>query len=98
MTKADRCRATTVLTNLGDLGARVKLPIGGAGRMTAGNLTLDAVELIAPIRPLTQVTFSALTYASQLTLGMHYDRRVLSGEEAGDLLRMFVARLQAAGA
>jgi hypothetical protein len=88
-----RAVATTVLTNIGNL-------IGLAatrrhGRYTAGNVTLTGIEGVPPVRPHTNATFAAASYANRLTISMRYDPRRLSAADAGDLLDTFVAQLLA---
>ncbi len=79
------CRATSVLTNLGAPMDRVKLP-RNQGKIVAGNLTLDDFDLIVPLRPLTPVGFAALRYAGVQRLGMHFDPRQISRENANQLI------------
>ncbi|QDU25124.1 acyltransferase PapA5 [Anatilimnocola aggregata] len=98
MTDDQRCRATTVLTNLGDPYSQVPLPRDETGHLQAGDVTLAAIELIPPLRPFTQVAFSIVTYAAKLHIGLHYDRCILTAAQASELLGAFAATIQAAEA
>jgi hypothetical protein len=50
MTRADRCKATCVFTNLGAPLARVPLPRNN-GRIAAGDVILESIDALAPLRP-----------------------------------------------
>lgn len=88
-----KCQATATMTNAGELLAESSLP-RHEGRLVAGNLTLAAIDFLAPIRPLTCASFSACTYAGRLSLSLQYDPRAISADLAGQLLQGLVERLQ----
>jgi hypothetical protein len=89
----DRCLATTVLSNMGDSTRDMAL-LRRDGRIIAGNMTLEAIEIVPPIRPLTHATFCVLFYAGQLTAAVQYDARRFTREEGSALLRSFVERVE----
>jgi len=89
MTKADRCTATCVLTNLGAPLAKVPLP-REEGRLVAGNVVLETLDVLPPFRPRTQAAFAVFRYARRLRITMHYDPRSLAADQAEDLLATFV--------
>lgn len=85
MVKADRCAATTVLSNVGLPLAKAPLPRRD-GRLVAGNLTLEAMDLMTLVRPLTCIAFVVFRYAGRLNITAHWDQRVLSADDANDLM------------
>ncbi|MCE9546082.1 MAG: hypothetical protein K8T25_11250, partial [Planctomycetia bacterium] len=90
----DKCLTTCVLTNLGETWRHSKLA-GTDGRLTAGNVTLRHMEVMAPVRPLTNLGIGVFTYAGRLGLTIHYNSQALTAEDAELLLAKFVARLKA---
>jgi hypothetical protein len=91
--RANRHTVSCIFSNLGKLFLRSPLP-WQAGRIVAGNMTLDSFEVVAPVRPCGCVTFVTSIYADQLTITLHYDPRPLTREQAADILNGFVRRLQ----
>lgn len=89
MQKNCECMATSVLTNLGRPFANSHLPRQD-GKIVVGGVVLEAVEVLAPLRPYTCASFSLTTYADQLSIVLHYDIRVLSQNQAEDLLNTYV--------
>jgi len=92
--RAPRCAMSCIFSNVGRLFEHSPLPRRGSN-LAAGNLTLEASEIVAPIRPYTCAAFVAATYANRLTITLHYDPRPLSHDQATDLLETFLRRLQA---
>jgi len=90
-TKADRPAVTCVLTNVGTALARVPLP-RREGRIVAGNVVLEGMDCLAPIRPYTSAAFTLFKYAHKLNVTLHYDPRPLSPGQAEDLLDTFMRR------
>ena len=93
LTRARRCYATGVFANLGEVFADAPLP-RRQGRLITGRLVLEEVHSTPPVRPLTGVALSLLSYAGRMTLDLNYDRHHLTAEAAGQLLRQLVARLR----
>lgn len=89
----DRCLATSVLSNLGDLENETVLP-RREGRIAAGNMTLERVELLPPVRPMTHASFGAVSYAGRLTVSLTYDPHRFSRHDSRELLGCFVRRIQ----
>ena len=81
--------ATSVLTNLGRPFANSLLPRQD-GKIVAGDIVLEAVEGVVPLRPHTCAGFALTTYADQLNIVLHYDLRVLTQNQAEDLLNTYV--------
>lgn len=91
-----RCRATCVLTNLVEPLRDWPGAKDASGRIVSGGLTLESLEMFAPIRPQTQAAFTALSYAGRLNLLLHYDRSAMPAIAAADLLRRFAEGVQGA--
>jgi len=87
-----RCTATGVFTNLGRLLAHCPLA-DEQGKVVIGDVTLDAIDVVSPWRPLTPVGLAAWTYAGRLSFTLHCDGRVLPPEEARAFLDDFLAGL-----
>lgn len=92
--RAPHCMASCVLSNVGRLFVQSPLPRSD-GRVVAGNVILESVDIVAPIRPYTCASFVAITYAGRLAITLHYDPRPLTGPQAADLLDTFLTRLRA---
>lgn len=84
-----RCPFSTVLTNLGPVLAASPLPRNDR-RLVVGDLVLDDVEFIPITRSLQCLGLAVSTYAGRMTLGMRYDSRVLSGEQARHLMELYL--------
>ncbi len=81
--------SSVFFANLGRLFARSPLP-KSEGRLISGNLTLERIEIVSPLRPKNCVSVAASFYAGRLGLTLHYDSRVLSEEQAGNLFYRFL--------
>jgi hypothetical protein len=88
-----RCQATATLTNIGEVLAKSSLPQRD-GRHVVGNLVLDGVDFLPPIRPFTCVSFSACTYAGRLALSLHYDHQGLSADSAERLMQLLIKQVK----
>jgi NRPS condensation-like uncharacterized protein len=93
MVRGDRCAATAILTNLGVFLSNAPLTTRD-GRLVAGNVVLEDIDMLAPLRPYTYAAFSVLTYASQLRIAVHYDPCMLGAREAEALLDAFLTQLR----
>jgi hypothetical protein len=89
----DRCLATSVLSNLGHLAGGTRLPRRD-GQIVAANVTLQRVELLPPLRPMTHASFGAVSYAGRLNLSLSYDPRYITPQDGRQLLRGFTQRIQ----
>ncbi|MDB4757156.1 hypothetical protein OAG56_07245, partial [Mariniblastus sp.] len=88
LARTDRVAASVLVTNLGEPFKRLRLPRDGVGRIEMANLKLQGFDLIAPLRPNTQVAFAIFRYAGNVMLSMTYDNRVLDEAEAQELFNM----------
>jgi len=91
-TRAPQCSMSCIFTNLGKIFAHSPLP-RQTGRLIAGNVTLESIDVVAPNRPYTCVSFAASIYANRLAVTLHYDPRPLTDVQAGELLDAFIERL-----
>ncbi len=91
--KRDICRATSVVTNLGAPFERVKLARVD-GKLQAGNLILEGVRLIVPLRPKTAVGFAVLRYAGRQVLCLHFDPRQIDQEMAQKIMDLVLQDLR----
>jgi NRPS condensation-like uncharacterized protein len=89
----EEIRSTCVLTNLGQLGQRLRLPTNQQGEVLVAGNRLTQVEVAAPIRYGTAAAFAVYVYRRQLTITMNYDRTSLSRDQAESLLQQFTDRL-----
>jgi hypothetical protein len=91
----NRCFATVVLTNMGEasrrLGARFPRD---AGRLCVGNLRMDEVYGVPPIRRKTHAGFAITMYAGRLTVSLRWDPAKFDTLGADELLNCYVDRLK----
>ncbi len=85
-----RCMSTAVLSNLGVQLDETPLP-RRRGRIMAGNVMLAQIEFFPPVRPFTRVAVGAVTYAGELNIAVHYDRRSLAVATGDRFLRDLLA-------
>jgi hypothetical protein len=86
---------TAVLASVGDV--RRHVPPGfpqSHGRLLAGNVRVDRVDGVAPIRPNSAIAISFGTYAGEMIFNMRADASVFSDRDADALLDSFVAGLE----
>ncbi|HEY2839609.1 MAG TPA: hypothetical protein VGJ26_10690, partial [Pirellulales bacterium] len=81
----DRCMASAVLSNLGPQLDKAPLP-RRQGRIVIGPATLDDIEFLPPIRPLTRMALGVITYGGELTVSLQYDASCLSNDSAQSFL------------
>lgn len=83
-----RCRVSGIFSNLGRPMSRSPLPRKD-GLLVAGDLVLERMDGVVPFPPHACVTFTAIEYARQLSMTLHFDPRVVSPDKADDLMNMF---------
>jgi len=83
------CRATAVLSNLGQIWEKLPLPKTEDEKLQVGDAVLDTVDASPPLRFGTQIAFSILTYSGKLRSTMRYDSQILTAIEAESFLQMF---------
>ncbi|HUT94659.1 MAG TPA: condensation domain-containing protein [Thermoguttaceae bacterium] len=89
---ADRCLASCVLSNLG-MPLRDSPLADAHGRVTAGNVEVEEIELLPPVRPLTSAAFGAATLGGRLTVSLLADQRALGAGGGEELLALYAQRL-----
>jgi hypothetical protein len=88
-----KCSATAILTNLGRPFADSKL-MGPDGKLRIGDVTLESLETLPPVRPKTSASFSINYYGGELSVTLRYDSTVFTPETALNLLERFTAQIQ----
>jgi hypothetical protein len=94
-----RCLSTAVLSNVGDPTRRftARLP-RCKGRVVAGNLVLEGITGVPPLRPKTRAAIIIITYRRQLTVSMRCDPYLFRPEDTRERLSIYVDRLRNAAA
>jgi NRPS condensation-like uncharacterized protein len=87
-----RCQATAVLTNPGRVFQKSPL-CNKQHQIVLGNTILESLDFVAPVRPKTNITVAAFTYADQLNFTLHYDPHIVSESLAQILCDDFIQRL-----
>ena len=95
MIRAPVCLASAVMSNIGDPTRRfaARLPRHD-GRLVVGNLLLDDITGVPPLRPHTRATFSVFAYRRRLTISLRCDAAHLSDGDTEQLLELYVRRLR----
>ncbi len=88
-----KCSATAILTNLGRPFADSKLT-GSDGKLRVGDITLESVETLPPVRPKTSAIFSVNYYGGSLSVTLRYDSTVFTRDTARNLLERFTTQIQ----
>ncbi len=94
-----RALATVIFSNLGDPTRRftARFP-RKEGRLVCGNLTLEDVTGIPPIRPKTRAALLILSYNLKLTINLRCDPHRFTSSDTQQLLSLYTSRLQAIAA
>lgn len=90
--RGNRCNSSAVFTNLGKLLSRTGLPKEG-NSLVCGDIRLDKIEILAPLTPYTCAAFAAGWLGNQLSITLHHDPRVLSSEDARELLDLLTGQI-----
>ena len=91
----ETCTATAVLSNVGDPAKRftARFPRVG-GRVVMGNLVLEQITGVPPMRPGTRVSISIFSYLRQLTISVRCDPRYFGLEDTRDLTYLYADQLR----
>ena len=91
----ETCIATAVLSNVGDPAKRftARFPRVG-GRVVMGNLVLEEITGVPPMRPGTRATFSIFSYLRKLTISARCDPRYFGLQDTQALTHMYVDQLR----
>lgn len=95
--KEDTCCGTALLTNLGDPTRRFhsRFP-RERGLIRVGNLLLENIVGIAPLRPLTRAIFDVFTYGNRLSLALRCDPHFFTEDDSNALVDLFARELEKA--
>lgn len=89
------CLATAVLSNAADPSRRFTAKFRrDAGRIVAGNLTLESITGVPPLRPKTRATFSISQYQRRLTVSLRCDPSCFTLEDTAALLNLYMERVR----
>ena len=91
--RPERCQATCVLSNLGRFMADSPLPRQD-GKIVAGNVLLEGVEIFTPVRDGTAVTVAVVFYGGELHICMQYDAARVTEAQADDLMATYLRRIR----
>ena len=94
MLRLNRCFASAVLTNVGDpiRRFRVRFPRRD-NKAVVGNLLLENIVGVPPLRALTRVGVALTSYAGQLTVSLLCDRHCFSQQQARHFLEIYLNRI-----
>ena len=93
--RRDRCNATTILSNVGDPSRRFTASFPrDKGRVVAGNLRLEAISGVPPMRLKTHATLAIFSYLRNLTLSVRCDPYRFSPEDAQAFIQMYADQLK----
>ena len=88
-----QCQTSVVFTNLGKVFEDSPLA-KDSGRIVAGDVVLEKVELLAPLAAWMCAAFSAIHYAGQLSLSLRFDARFIECSRARQLVELVVAEAE----
>ncbi len=89
------CLATAVLSNAADPSRRFTAKFRrDEGRIVAGNLILEAITGVPPLRAKTRATFSISQYNRRLTVSLRGDPKCFTLEDTAALLQTYMQRLR----
>ncbi len=86
--------STMVLANVGDVRRRFngRFPLQ-KGRWVAGNVLIEQIHGVAPVRPNTRAAMSIGDYAGDLSISLRTDGQVLTAGDSSLFLEEFLQRL-----
>jgi hypothetical protein len=89
------CLATAVLSNAADPSRRFtpRFP-RQAGRLVCGNLILEDITGVPPLRRKTRATVSISQYDRRLTVSLRCDPHLFRLEDSAELLRRYIEQLR----
>ncbi len=93
MVPDNRCWATCIFSNLGVILTGTPLPRRD-GKLLLGNVTLDELDFVTPLRPHTAAACCVYTYAGRMFVMLHCDPRSLTADQANELLTTYLARIR----
>lgn len=90
----DRCISSVILSNIGEPSRRftARLP-RKKGKVVCGNMVLDNISGVPPMRTKSHATWAIFTYARQMTISLRCDPFRFSVEQTEALLDVYMKRL-----
>ena len=87
--------STMVLANVGDVRKRFsgRFPLL-RGKWIAGNVVVEQIHGVAPVRPNTRISMSIGDYAGELSISLRADSVAIDAQHANEFLCEYVGRLQ----
>jgi hypothetical protein len=84
-----------VLANVGDVRRRFsgRFPLQ-KGKWVAGNVIVEQIHGVAPVRPNTRASMSIGDYAGELSISLRTDGEAINAHDASQFLREYVCCLQ----
>jgi len=92
-TSGDRCRLTCWMSNMGSVFSQSPLP-RVEGRLKAGNVVLETLDYVIPLRPLMHAGVLVHTYAGRLRVLLSIDPRAVTDEAGRQLLDLYMAQIR----
>ncbi len=89
-----RPMATVVLSYLGPALQQSPLPRRDDGKLICGNVVLEQMAGVPPVRPLTRASVVVLEYGGELTVGMRCDAHLFGPSDTRALLSALVAQIR----
>jgi len=91
----NRCISSTILSNVGDPSKRFTATLPrDKGRIVAGNLTLEDVTGVPPLRVQTRATLAIFSYLRKLTLSVRCDPYEFTPEDSQQFVEMYAEGLR----
>ncbi|GIX00938.1 MAG: hypothetical protein KatS3mg111_4270 [Pirellulaceae bacterium] len=93
--RSNKCLASAILSNTGDPTKSFYLPLPRkSGLVQCGNLQLETIEGVPPLRKLTHVTMSIFTYRRDLRICLRCSPHYFSETDTQQFLDAYVNRLR----
>ena len=89
------CLSTLVLANIGDVRRRFtgRFPLR-KGKWIAGNVVIEQLHGVAPVRPNTRAAMSIGEYAGELSVSLRTDSLAMNAADSERFLAVYLHRLQ----
>ena len=89
------CLSTAVLANIGDVRRRFsgRFPLNN-GKWAAGNILVERITGVAPVRPNTRAAVSIGEYAGELSISLRTDAAAINVADSQRFLGEFVEDLE----
>jgi hypothetical protein len=93
---ANRCFATVTVSNMGDPTRRFLATFPRSnGKLVCGNIVLERMLGVSPMRPKTRASISIVTFYRQLLINVRCDPLTMTVHDAQQFLDSYVQRLTA---